>query len=107
MNRWLKTLAVIPLASLIACQPEIPEEQPKSPEIIGSTIDRSSPPASDPINVGSNSSLVPRPQQPGIDYRDGDELDVDPRYADDMFYICETLGEESDRCDEWIHHYGG
>lgn len=95
-------LAVASIITLASCEPGARGERFDKPEIDETVVDDHSPPSSIPLIPGSDSSLD---QVPGIDYNDGDELEgYDPA---DMFYICETLGEESDRCTEWDQHYGG
>ena len=91
--RKLRLLAVIPLASLIACEPESPADSPKSPEINGSIVTRSSPPSIDTSIPGSNQSTV---VVPSIGYPEWGSI------PDDAFYHCEVLEEESDFCDEYF-----
>lgn len=99
-------LAVASIVTLASCEPASRGERIYRPEIDETVVDDHSPPSSIPLIPGIDSSPTTsiEYQSPGIDYNDGDELEG---YGDDMFYICETLGEESDRCTEWDQHYGG
>lgn len=84
---WL--LAVIPLASLASCELESPGDHPKSPEIEGSIVTRSSPPSIDTSTPGSNpTTQIGEPEWGSI--------------PDDAYYHCEVLEEESEFCDDYF-----
>lgn len=103
-RRGLYLLAIPAIIIASSCE-DIDGDMPKSPRVDESTparIDASSTLPNKPgIDPGS---LTPKKGPPdAIDYNDGDE-----QYeGDDMFYICLTLGEESDRCDEWLQDNEG